>query len=91
MKQAEEEKQKLIAELEAFKRDPWELNLKHLKLLELQPSGKTTAQNISFPSCKEDFELLRKLGKDCDLKELKLHTSYPTTPEKSLGVELSYN
>ena len=68
LKRADEEKQKLIADFEAFKKFGWEVNLKYLKLLELQPLGKTTAQNMSFPSCKEDFDLLRKLGKDCDLK-----------------------
>ena len=39
-------------------------NLKHLKLLALQPAGKTTAQTHSFPSTAEHFNLLRALGKD---------------------------
>jgi hypothetical protein len=90
LKQADEEKQKLISKFEALIKEPWASNVKYLKLLEIQPSGKTIAENMSFPSCKEDFGILKNLGKDLFSTTFIAYFSYPHIPVYTTGVELSF-
>ncbi|MFN9908122.1 MAG: hypothetical protein ACK56F_18645 [bacterium] len=46
------------------------INKKHLKILALQPAGKSVIPNYIFPSTKEHFDLLKSLGTDRAFQKL---------------------
>ena len=64
----------LQAQLNAFIAvDPAIFNKQHLKILALQPSGKSVIPNYIFPSTKEHFDLLKSLGSDRAFQSLTIH------------------
>ena len=72
--------------------DATALNKARLKLIALQPAGKSVTATHSFPNSKQDFDLLKSLGPD-PIKEIKTFKVKATSskPFKMIGLQLTFS
>ena len=70
--------------------DPTTFNKQHLKILELQPAGKSVAPTHIFPSTKEHFALLKSLGADRAFTKIVQHEDRTSKPWKTTGFEIFF-
>lgn len=64
-------------------------NKTFLKLLELQPAGKSAPSNLGFPNSKEDYDFLKSLGHDRAFQMLTLYHKNQN-PHTTFGAELIF-
>jgi hypothetical protein len=89
--QSEQEKNLLQAQLDILlKVDLTIINKQHLKILELQPTGKLIAPTYCFPSTKEHFNLLKSLGSDRTFSSLTTRCDKSSKPYNTAGVEIFF-